>query len=310
MRRRDELSQTPRADKLTDAPMNSTKWFQTRERERQIERWRESLSLAAPEGAYRDICDAQADRKINPLSDSRESVGRSAEDYNQRQRLAAQFGDFIASLCSWDWFINPISFRDRHPDLERNPDTGEPRIYRSVGSAGNVNYFPPDPCLKGWIPDYKGRKNPAPSVKDLALMEVKDYLFELQEAAMQPISWMIAEEFGTVSGRQHCHLLTAGVAHLRRDQWWEKAFERFGRTRIEPFDREKAAAFYCAKYAAKQLGAIHFGGPRPGESYTAVLTPGPEVGRNLVVGSADMPRAEFRRTESYPKGYSSWRSKR
>jgi hypothetical protein len=285
-------------------------WFENCELQRSTERLRNLRGLTTPEGAYRDILDSQTERVINPLPHSRKSVIRNADDYNQRQLLAREFGDFIASLCPWDWFINPISFRDRHPDLERDPETGEPRIYHSVGNVGNVSYFPPDPCLKGWLPDYKGRKSPAPPVKDLALIEIKDYLFELQEAAEQPITWMIAEEFGTVSGRHHCHLLVAGVGHVRRDQWWKIAFERFGRTRIEPFDREKAAAFYCAKYAAKQLGMIHFGGPRPGQSYTAVLTPGPEVGRNLVVGSADMPRAEFRRTESYPRGYSSWRSKR
>jgi hypothetical protein len=285
-------------------------WFQARERQRQMERWNESLLLTTPEGAYRDIFNRQAERKSSPLSNSSESVARNAEDCNQRQRVAAQFGDFIASLCQWDWFINPISFRDRHRDLERSPESGEPRTYRSVGNVGNVSYFPPDPCLKGWLPDYKGRKSPAPPVKDLALIEIKDYLFELQEAGEQPINWMIAEEFGTVSGRHHCHLLVAGVGHVRRDHWWKIAFERFGRTRIEPFDREKAAAFYCAKYAAKQVGGIHFGGPSPGESYAAVLTPGPQIGRVLVVGSADMARAEFRRTSFHPKGYLNWRSKR
>jgi hypothetical protein len=289
-------------------PMNT--WFENCELQRITERVRDLRGLTTPEGAYRDIHDSQTARAINPLTDSRESVIRNGNDYNQRQLLAREFGDFIASLCPWDWFINPISFRDRHPDLERNPKTGKLRIYPSVGHAGNVTYFARDPRLRGWTPDYKGRKNAAPPVKDLALIEIKDYLFELQEAAMQPIIWMISEEFGTVSGRHHCHLLIAGVAHLRRDHWWEKAFEQFGRTRIEPFDREKGAAFYCAKYAAKQLGAIHFGGPAPDKPYTAVLTPGPEVGRTLVAGSANMPRAEFLRMESYPRGFSSWRSKR
>ncbi len=286
-------------------------WFENCEQQRIMERWRDALELAGHEGAYRDVAERQASRNRRPLLDSRECVRRSSSDSAHREQLAPAFGNFIAySLCPWDWFINPISFRDRHPEMERNPKTGQERSYRSTGSIGGIKLFVPDPQLKAWVPDFRGRVEPAASVPDLALAEIKDYLFDLQEAADQPISWIIAEEFGRVGGRHHCHLLVAGVGHLRREEAWAIAFERFGRTRIEPFDPERAAAFYCAKYAAKQLGAIHFGGPLLGEPYLAVLKPGPKVGRVTVTPSPEMPRDEFRRSESYPRGFSTWRSKR
>jgi hypothetical protein len=121
---------------------------------------------------------------------------------------------------------------------------------------------------------------------------------------------MIAEEFGNIEGRYHCHALVAGVAHLRREEWWEKAFEQFGRTKISPFAAEKGGAFYAAKYAAKRLGALHFGGPLPGGEFSAVLNPSHPVGRLFVAPSAQMSREEFRRYGSMPRGWSSWRSKR
>lgn len=276
-----------------------------------MERSRDAVQLLTPDGAYRDVIERQANRDVPPLSDSQRSTEHGVREYLERQRLGYEFGDFIAyGLSQWNWFINPISFRDRHPDLERSPKTGKRRAYRSIGSADRVRFFVPDPRLKAWMPDYLGRINPSPPVSDHALAEIKDYLFLVQEAAEQPISWMIAEEFGGIGGRYHCHLLVAGVAHLRRDVWWRNAFERFGRTRIEPFDAARGAAFYCAKYATKQLGGIHFGGPRSGEPYAAVLKPGPSVGRVTLAASAEMSRDEFRRSDAYPRGFSSWRSKR
>jgi hypothetical protein len=121
---------------------------------------------------------------------------------------------------------------------------------------------------------------------------------------------MIAEEFGETGGRYHCHGLIAGVSHLRRDDWWERAFERFGRTKIVPFDPTRNGAFYAAKYAAKKLGALHFGGPLPNAAFSVELNPPIKVGRLALAPSAQMSREEFRRYEFFPRGWSTWRSKR
>jgi hypothetical protein len=259
--------------------------------------------------AYTELLERQAERGLRLLPDRVDDVERKQRDFERRQMLAREFGAWVANEQGrWDWFVNPITFRDRHPDLERNPTTGEPRQYRATGCFGKLRIYVADPQLKGWQPDFRGRRNPAPPVPDKALAEIKDFLFELQEAAEQPIRWMIAEEFGRTSGRYHCHMLVAGVGHLPRDVWWAKAFEQFGRTKIELFDPLLGGAFYAAKYAAKQLGALHFGGPAPRSEFTALFGPGPIVGGVDVVRSAALPRDEFRRWKLIPRGSPGWRS--
>jgi hypothetical protein len=253
--------------------------------------------------AYMDLLERQASRGLRLLPDRAQEADRKQRDFERRQTLAGDFGHWVAnSLGPWDWFINPITFRDRHPDLERNPKTGAARQYRATGQVGPVRIFVPDPRLKAWEPCSRGGRNAAPPVPDKALAEIKKFFSELQEAAEQPIRWMIAEELGGIGGRYHCHGLVAGVGHLRRDEWWATAFERFGRTKISPFDSKLGGAFYAAKYAAKQLGALHFGGPAPGAEFAALLRPGPIVGRADVVQSVEMQRDEIRRWNLFPPG--------
>jgi len=134
--------------------------------------------------AYGDLVERQAHRGLGLLPDRADDVERKQRDLVRRQSLATAFGDWIAkSLGPWDWFMNPITFRDRHPDLERNPKIGEPRNYRATSSIGPIKLFVPDPRLKGWKPDFRGRCNPGPPVPDKALAEIKDFLLDLQEAA-------------------------------------------------------------------------------------------------------------------------------
>jgi|SRR6516165_7346072 len=64
--------------------------------------------------------------------------------------------------------------------------------------------------------------------------ETHAFFYKVEAAATRQIGWVIAEEYGKVSGRWHLHLLIRGVQHLRRKKWWRRAFVRFGRTRIEP----------------------------------------------------------------------------
>jgi hypothetical protein len=261
--------------------------------------------------AYTELLERQAKRDLPALSDHQDECVTRASDHQRRVELAQVFGNWIAyDLGPWDWFINPISFRDRHPDLERDPKTGLPRTFRIRARYDRFTQLFDDPRLESWKPRSKYDIQPGPPVPDRALVEISDYLCELQEAAERPIKVLIAEEFGRVEGRYHCHALVGGVAHVRRDEWWKKAFKRFGRTRIEPFDPAQGAAFYCAKYAAKQLGNLHLKGQFPGEEFVAELKPGPRVGRVDVTPTSALSYGEIRRTEFYPRGWSHWRQKR
>src|SRR5690242_17504309 len=56
--------------------------------------------------------------------------------------------------------------------------------------------------------------------REPARAAVERYLQELQEAAGNPIAWVMAEDLGKIGGRYHCHLLVDGVGHLSRKSWW------------------------------------------------------------------------------------------
>jgi hypothetical protein len=141
-----------------------------------------------------------------------------------RADLPEAFGNFLAGLAPWSWFVNPITFR---------------------GDA---------PC------------------SDSAMKGIGEWLADLQAfAGGSQVGWVIGEEFGALGGRWHCHGLICGVSRLSRRFWWAEAYRRFGRTRIEPFDPAQAGAFYAAKYAAKALGKIHFGGTLAGVELSGVV---------------------------------------
>jgi hypothetical protein len=143
---------------------------------------------------------------------------------------------------------------------------------------------------------------------DGAMEGIKEWLADLQAlAGGRRVGWVIAEELGALGGRWHCHGLICGVSQLSRRFWWAEAFRRFGRTRIEPFDPGRAGAFYAAKYAAKALGKIHFGGTLAGAELSRVVrrdgrrawdgspeSSEPSATHNIVVSSANVEKSFFR----------------
>jgi ribonuclease HI len=90
--------------------------------------------------------------------------------------------------------------------------------------------------------------------RDRALQKHKRFFAELEEEAGNPIACVVAEARGESSGRLHYHSLISGVKHLSRKQWWRKARERFGNTRIEPFDDTLGGACYTAKNGLSEDG--------------------------------------------------------
>lgn len=138
-----------------------------------------------------------------------------------------------------------------------------------------------------------------------AVADISGWLAGLGKMAGPDFAYVIAEEFGDLGGRFHSHLLVSGVSALRRDFWWREAFRRFGRSRIEPCEKARAASFYTAKYAAKQLGDLHFGGlfqgsaPRwAGDHFALKAEPTKEIVQrgHEVALSESLPRDFYRLT--------------
>ena len=171
--------------------------------------------------------------------------------------MACAYGRYIANLARWNWFINPLTMRDRdfHGRLE---DRDELRVEGNfAGCASDQQRAHCDPSLR-----YSRADRPPNS--QAALRRIKTWLTHVETAAGRPIGWMISEELGRLGGRWHCHALVSGVARLPRKFWLLEAYRRFGYTRIEPFDPSRGAAFYAAKYAGRPDGEIHFGGTLAG----------------------------------------------
>jgi len=80
------------------------------------------------------------------------------------------------------------------------------------------------------------------------------FVRDIQKAAGVPIFWFRADEIGTHLGRFHMHALIGNVGNLRRMTWVDRWNDLAGYARILPFNAERGAAFYCAKYIAKQSG--------------------------------------------------------
>ncbi len=191
------------------------------------------------------------------LVDHQKKVERWAARRQQRRILPAAFGEFLAGLADWDWFLT-LTFRE-------------------------------------------------PASALASVTAIAEWFGCIEQQASHLVGWVMAEEFGLFGGRFHCHGLVAGVRELERGFWWAEAFRRFGRSRIEPCDSRRAAAFYSAKYAAKQLGNIHFGGwllmksmildPGSAGNRYELTSPGPlrcKSGSSPIVPSASVQRTFYR----------------
>src|SRR5262249_60693217 len=72
-------------------------------------------------------------------------------------------------------------------------------------------------------------------VRDLAVARIEEWLADIQGAVGgKQIGWLLAEEFGRIGGRFHCHLLFTRVPNQPRKILWRLGFPRIGRTRNRP----------------------------------------------------------------------------
>jgi len=126
------------------------------------------------------------------------------------------------------------------------------------------------------------------------LEDVLEYNRDVARSTGRPVGWVLAEEFGSLGGRYHCHQVMCGTEKLYRRFWWSEAFRRFGRSEISPFDPERGAAYYAAKYSAKQLGSLHFGGTVAGVDLERSEETKAYAGAGIVARSENMTRDFYR----------------
>src|ERR1043165_116577 len=107
------------------------------------------------------------------LIDHRRAQERWARSIREHRQLARAFGTFIANLAVWDWFVNPLTFRDEHSS-ENLSERGE--IWRS----GRFAVCKPDPRLISYRPSSRYSAAAAPPVADVALERIHTWLAEVQ----------------------------------------------------------------------------------------------------------------------------------
>jgi hypothetical protein len=126
-----------------------------------------------------------------------------------------------------------------------------------------------------------------PLARDMAMEQLRGYVALLGKVASDRFGWALAEEFGRVGGRWHSHALVVGVREVDRAFWWREAYRRFGRTRIEPGRSDLPACHYAAKYEARQLGEIHFGGTLAGVNLSESFAGGSPCPASLFSGRTE-----------------------
>ncbi len=226
------------------------------------------------------------------LRDLKAAQERWAFERREAKKLPEAFGEFIAGLAPWSWFVNPLTLRNENADSQRS----HPGI---LMQNGKYAFYEPDPRIESWRPTSRHSSTSGIPNPYLAVARINSWLADMGVMARRPIGWVLAEEFGRIGGRWHCHILISEVSHLSRRYWWTEAFRRFGYTRIDVFDPARGAAFYAAKYASNAVGNIHFGGTLAGRNLSVMEQPtlpgSYNNGGREIVRSPDMAQEFFKR---------------
>jgi len=220
---------------------------------------------------------------ITKLIDHRQQAERSASDARQMRQAIRAYGEFIASLRLWIWFVT-ITIRDWQCATAHIADRENTSAYQQCVS---------DPRIATWQPSRRGFHDGDPAC-DFVRSMIMNFFEQLQIAAGKPIAWVMAEDFGRIAGRFHCHALVDGVGDLNTDYWRGEAFRRFGISRIDPYEPSRGAARYLARNALSANGNLHFGGTLAGLEIDTGATR--EVGRVVIARSADVPSPLFHLT--------------
>jgi hypothetical protein len=244
------------------------------------------MMMAIDHSVNLDAAQRQNARSLPVLSDRANIAEKISYERHMRKRVVFDYGNFLASLVRGGGWWMTITLRDRSQSFRMRRlgrRTLRGKVRRHFRDCC-IRYGHQDDKIKTWRPASKTNRPWSPFTHKI-LSEVYIFMRILEESSRVPLGYIIAEEIGDVGGLWHLHLLVSGVpSDVPRKVWWSAAFQIWGRTRIEPYDPRKAAAFYAAKYAAKKLGAIHLCGTLRGVRMDGCENPT----RDIVVGGLDV----------------------
>jgi hypothetical protein len=138
--------------------------------------------------------------------------------------LKSEWGQWLSRDWDWDWWVTL---------------TYDAKKFRS-GSADHtaVGWARSEADWDSWLTDV---------VHEAAL-----------DDALAPPYWFRGREPNPYRYGTHFHALVGGVEHVSRRAAWQRWFSQHGHARIEPYDPQRGAGFYVAKYVTKELGDLRF----------------------------------------------------
>jgi len=145
----------------------------------------------------------------------------NADARRSQAEIKKAWGAWLDNLASWDWWVT-LTFRDPS-------EADQKRGWTKIGT----HY-----AKRAW----------------------ETFIKALEGSTEEKIGWASGTEYQRWRGVPHYHALINGVGGLRRLDWMDWWYNRYGIARILPYDKTKGAGRYISKYVVKELGDIDFGG--------------------------------------------------
>jgi hypothetical protein len=145
----------------------------------------------------------------------------NADARTSQAEIKKAWGVWLDNLAEWVWWVT-LTFRDPSEKDQR-------RGWTKIGT---------DYAKRAW----------------------NSFIKALEGSTEEKVGWCCGTEYQRWRGVPHYHALINGVGGLRRLDWMDWWYNRYGIARILPYDKTKGAGRYISKYVVKELGDIDFGG--------------------------------------------------
>jgi len=177
--------------------------------------------------------------------------------------------------------VSPLG--DWLDQLGRTTEIGKWQVF------GTITFATPEHPWRRGFPVTSYRPHP-----DFAHRLFNKFITHLEGRIHQRVDYVVADQLGSKNGRFHQHYLLSAknLCRYPRKAIWQWFYSRAGFNRVLPF--KNGASQYIARFVGDGVGDCEWNvsvGPK--NTHTTTST---EVGRVVVVESADMPSGHFRRS--------------